>query len=104
MELTIESGYTRITDTAKEELQIIILSGSVLQAWQLLQKEKAFYMLSGRKQYNITLVDKETEKKNTNTFLLLYKRSSRTQKEMLWLQSFDASLSSYLNIPLKLSP
>lgn len=104
MKPAFESGYSRITNSAKEELQIIILSGSVLQAWQRLQKEKAFYMLSGRKQYHITLVDKETEKKNANTFLLLYKRSSRTQKEMLWLQSFDASLSSYLNIPLKLSP
>jgi len=104
MELTIESGYIRITGISKEELQIIILSGSVLLSWQMLQKEKALYMLNGRKQYHITLVDKETEKKNANTFLLLYKRSSRIQKEMLWLQSFDSSLSSYLNIPLKLSP
>lgn len=104
MELTIETGVTRITDTSKKDLQIIILSGSVLQAWQLLQKEKALYLLAGRKQYHITLVDKEAKNKHSNIFLLMFRRCASTQKEMLWLQSLDASLSSYLNIPLKLTP
>ena len=104
MELIIESGFTRITEKTEGDQRIIILSSSVLHAWQMLQKEKALCTLNRRKQYNIMLVNKEIEKKDSNIFLLMFRRCARTQKEMLWLQSLDPKPCSYLNIPLKLTP
>ncbi|MCC6288184.1 MAG: hypothetical protein IT249_09895 [Chitinophagaceae bacterium] len=103
MELLIESGFTRITAHTEGELRIIILSSSVLHAWQMLEKEKALCRLKGAKQYHVTLVNKEIENKDANIFLLMFRRCATTQKEMLWLQAFDSKPCSYLNIPLKLT-
>jgi hypothetical protein len=102
MELIIESGFTRITEQSQGELRIIILSSSILHAWQLLQKEKALYRLNGAKQYTITLVSKEIEEKGSDIFLLMLRLCPGTQREMLWMQSFDTKPCSYLNIPVKL--
>lgn len=101
MDLIIESGFTRITEHTEGDLRIITLSTSVLHAWQMLEKEKALYRLNGVKQYSITLVNKEIEYKDSNIFLLMFKRCARTKKEMLWVQTLDAKPCSYLNIPLK---
>lgn len=101
MDLTIESGFTRIKERTEGDLRIITLSTSVLHAWQMLEKEKALYRLNGAKQYSITLVNKEVEHKGSNIFLLMFRRCARTKKEMLWVQTLETKPCSYLNIPLK---
>lgn len=103
MELIIESGYMRITEQSEGECYIMILSSSVLHAWQMLEKEKALSRLNATRQYHVTLVNKKIEEQRSNIFLLMFRRCARTKKEMLWLQSFDPEPCSYLNIPLKLA-
>ncbi|MBW7891491.1 MAG: hypothetical protein H3C48_10810 [Chitinophagaceae bacterium] len=103
MELIIGSGFTRITEPSEGEWCMMILSSSILHAWQMLEKEKALCRLNGTKQYHVTLVNKAIEEQRSNIFLLMFRRCARTQKEMLWVQSFDPKLCSYLNIPLKLA-
>lgn len=103
MELLIESGYTRITYDTEAEFSITILSASIVNAWQMLEKEKAFCRIKGIQQCKLTVVNKEIEIKDSNIFLLLFRRCPHTQKEMLWMQSFENKPCSYLNIPLKLA-
>ena len=99
MELIIESSFTRITGQSEGELCIIILSSPILHA----AKERALYRLNGAKQYTITIVSKEIEEEGSDIFLLMFRPCARTQKEMLWVQLLELK-SSYLNIPLKLTP
>lgn len=103
MEVLIEAGYTRITSESQEKLQIIILSSSILHAWQMLQKEKALSKVNNTNQYSITVINKEIEKKESTIFLLMFRRCIHTQKEMLWIQSLENKPCSYLNILLKLA-
>lgn len=103
MELLIENGYTRILYYTSEEFTIVTLSSSIVNAWQMLEKEKAFCRVKGIEQCKITVVNKEIEKKDVNIFLLMFRRYSHTKKEMIWMQSFENKPCSYLNIPLKLA-
>ncbi|MFT3948704.1 MAG: hypothetical protein QM763_17200 [Agriterribacter sp.] len=103
MELLIENGYTRITYNAEEEFTIVTLSSSIVNAWQMLEKEKTLCRVKGITQYKVTYVNKDIEKKDATVFMIMFRRCMHTKKEQLWVQSLELK-SSYLNIPLKLTP
>ncbi|PVD49470.1 hypothetical protein DC498_24955 [Terrimonas sp.] len=102
MELQIENGYTRILYNAEGAFTIVTLSSSIVNAWQMLEKEKSLCKIKGIKQYKTVYVNKDIEKKDAIVFMIIFRRCIHTKKEKTWVQSLELK-SSYLNIPLKLS-
>jgi hypothetical protein len=78
------------------ELGIIILSSSITCLADTTERKALCMNIA--KQYNVTPVNKGIEKKDANIFLLMFRRCTATQKEMLWIQSLDSRPCSYLNI------
>lgn len=100
MELSIDPDYVRIVEKCKDELRIVVLSTSVLQAWQTLHQERSIYYVGGLKQQSVTCVDKEIEKKKSTVFLLFFKQCTHSQKGDVWLQTLSYLPDNYLNLPI----
>ncbi|MFT3750921.1 MAG: hypothetical protein QM768_21585 [Agriterribacter sp.] len=99
MELQIENGYTRILYNTDEEFTIVTLSSSIVNAWQMLEKEKALCSIKGITQYKTVYVNKDIEKKDARVFMIMFRRCMHTKKEQTWVQSLELK-SSYLKLAI----